>query len=87
VKELVRQFEKARFFAAGDNYIARVTDNPTYKLTLTVAGETKTVTDYVGEQVGMPLVNTDLENAVDDVAGTERWIKGNKQSGAEGGGL
>jgi Domain of unknown function (DUF6438) len=87
VKDLVRRFEKANFFAAGDKYVAGVTDNPTYTLTLTVAGKTKTVTDYVGEQVGMPLVITDLENAVDDAAGTERWIKGNAQRGAEGGGL
>ena len=78
VMELVRQFENAKFFAAGDKYIARVTDNPTYKLTLTVGGKTKTVTDYVGEQVGMPLAITDLENAVDDAAGTERWIKGDR---------
>lgn len=87
VRELVRQFEKANFFAAGDRYVAEVTDNPTYTLTLTVAGKTKTVTDYVGEQVGMPLVITDLENAVDDAAGTKLWIKGDAQSSAEGGGL
>jgi hypothetical protein len=87
VMELMRQFEKANFFAAEDKYVAVVTDNPTYELTLTVAGKTKTVTDYVGEQVGMPLVITDLENAVDDAAGTERWIKGNTQGSAEGGGL
>jgi hypothetical protein len=85
VKELVRQFESANFFAAGDRYVAQVTDNPTYTLILTVAGKTKTVTDYVGEQVGMPLVITDLENAVDDAAGTERWIKGDAQDTAKGG--
>lgn len=78
VMGLVRQFEAAKFFAAGDKYIAPVTDNPTYTLTLTVAGKKKTVTDYVGEQVGMPLVITDLEDAVDEVAETERWIKGDK---------
>jgi hypothetical protein len=76
VRELVRQFEKAKFFAAGDKYIAEVTDNPTYTLTLSVGGKAKTVTDYVGEQVGMPVVITDLENAVDEAAGTERWVKG-----------
>jgi hypothetical protein len=32
----------------------------------------------VGEQVEMPLVITDLENAVDEVAGTERWVKGSQ---------
>ncbi len=78
VMELVRQFESAKFFAAGDKYIAEVTDNPTYTLTLAVGGKTKTLTDYVGEQVGMPLVITDLENAVDEAAGTERWIKGDE---------
>jgi hypothetical protein len=78
VSALVRRFEKARFFEAGDKYVATVTDNPTYTLTLTVGGKTKSVTDYVGEQVGMPLVITDLENAVDEVAGTERWIKGSQ---------
>ena len=80
VRELVRQFEKAKFFAADDKYVAEVTDNPTYTLTLTVGGEKKTVTDYVGEQVGMPLVITDLENAVDEASGTERWIKGSDQT-------
>jgi len=78
VMGLVRQFERAKFFAADDKYIASVTDNPAYTLTLTVAGRKKTVTDYVGEQVGMPLVITDLENAVDETAGTERWIKGDE---------
>ena len=76
VRSLVQQFEDAKFFAADDKYIAEVTDNPTYTLTLTVDGKTKSVTDYVGEQVGMPLVITDLENAVDEVAGTKQWIRG-----------
>jgi ankyrin repeat protein len=80
VKELIRQFEKTKFFAADDKYIATITDDPTYELTLTVAGKKKIVTDYVGKQVGMPLFITDLENAVDDVAGTHRWIKGNEQT-------
>ena len=76
------EFEKAKFFAAGDKYIAKVTDNPTYTLTLTVGGKTKTVTDYVGIEVGLPLAISDLENAVDDTAGTQRWIKGNDQTPA-----
>jgi hypothetical protein len=80
VKELVSQFEKSRFFAANDKYIATISDGSTYTLTLTVAGKTKTVKDYEGEQAGMPLCITDLENAVDAVAGTERWIKGNEQT-------
>jgi len=80
VKELVQKFEKAGFFAADDKYIALVTDNPTYTLTLKVAGKTKTVTDYVGTEVGMPLAIVELERDVDELAGTERWVKGNAQS-------
>lgn len=80
VKGLVEKFEKAKFFAARDEYVARITDNPTYTLALTVAGKTKIVRDYVGTQVGMPLVIVDLERGVDELAGTERWIKGNAES-------
>ena len=43
VMELVRQFEKAKFFAAGDRYVAEVTDNPTYTLKLTVAAAGETI--------------------------------------------
>jgi hypothetical protein len=80
VMELVEKFERARFFAARDKYVAGVTDNPTYTLSLTLAGKTKSVTDYVGTQVGMPLAIVDLERDVDELAGTERWIKGNTES-------
>lgn len=80
VKELVEKLEKAKFFAARDEYVAPITDNPTYTLALTVGGKTKIVRDYVGAQVGMPLVIVDLERAVDELAGTERWIKGNAES-------
>lgn len=80
VIQLVEKFENAKFFAARDKYIAGVTDNPTYTLSLTVAGKTKSVTDYVGTQVGMPLAIVDLEHDVDEMAGTERWIKGNTES-------
>jgi hypothetical protein len=84
VKELVQKFEQAHFFAAADRYAASVTDNPTYTLTLIVGGKKKTVTDYVGTQAGMPLVITDLENAVDELADTKRWIKGDESSAASG---
>jgi len=76
VKELIRDFQNADFFSARDGYAANWTDNPTQTLTLIVAGRTKTVTDYVGIDAGMPLSIRSLEKTVDDVAGTERWIKG-----------
>jgi ankyrin repeat protein len=80
VRELVRKFEQARFFSARDSYVAGVTDNPTYTLTLTVSGQKKTVVDYVGQEAGLPLAIKDLEDAVDEAAGTERWVKGNGET-------
>lgn len=82
VRELIRAFEKADFFSAKDAYTASVTDNPTQTLTLNVAGRTKTVTDYVGTEVGLPLAIRNLEAEVDEVAGTARWVKGDESTTA-----
>jgi hypothetical protein len=76
VQRLVRAFAAANFFSLDDVYKHNVTDHPTHVLTFTMGGRTKTVTDYVGLAVGMPKAVDDLENLIDDVAGTERWVRG-----------
>jgi hypothetical protein len=45
-----------------------MTDMPTFTVTVTRRGSTKTVTDYVGLSVGMPQAMVDLENAIDETA-------------------
>jgi hypothetical protein len=82
VRRLIADFEKAEFFSARGEYVAIVTDNPTQILTLSVAGHTKTVKDYVGIQDGLPLAIRNLEAEVDEVAGTARWVKGDKSTSA-----
>ena len=57
-------------------YQASVTDNPTYTLSISIDGHKKQVLDYVGSWVGMPEVISELEDDVDDLAHTERWIQG-----------
>jgi ankyrin repeat protein len=57
-------------------YIANVTDNPGYNLSIEIDGQKKEVDDYVGSWEGMPAVVTELEDAVDKLARTERWIEG-----------
>jgi hypothetical protein len=74
VSRLVEQFRAANFFALEDRYESQITDNPTKVLTLEIGGQKKSVTDYVGLSVGMPSAVAVLENAVDDAAGTRRWI-------------
>ncbi len=64
----------ADFYSMDDDYRATVTDMPAYVLSIMIDGHTKKVMDYVGSWVGMPAVITELENDVDSLANTSRWI-------------
>lgn len=74
VRKLAQRFIDADFYSLEAAYTASVTDNPTYTLSISIDGHKKEVEDYVGTWVGMPAVVRDLEEAVDTVAGTRRWI-------------
>jgi hypothetical protein len=73
---LIERFRQAHFFGLRREYRYGVTDNPTYRLTFTSGGRSWSVTDYVGEHVGMPHAVTALEDAVDAAAGSARWVRG-----------
>lgn len=74
VAALVARFDAAGFDTLRDEYRANVTDLPTFTLTLERGGRTKTVVDYGGELAGMPDGVRALQDDVDRVAGTARWI-------------
>jgi hypothetical protein len=76
VARLIAKFRAARFFGLKSSYEAGITDAATYKLTFRAGGKTKSVTDYVGTSAGMPEDVSALEDAVDEVAGTARWVSG-----------
>jgi hypothetical protein len=78
VQALAQKFIAADFYSMEPRYHASVTDNPTYVLAIEIDGQKKEVVDYVGREVGMPGVITELEDAVDSFARTERWIKGSR---------
>lgn len=80
VAVLIERFRTSHFMGMKPEYVAGVTDNPTYALTLRIGKVTKRVVDYVGKEIGMPASMTDLENAVDEVADTDRWVRGNAQT-------
>jgi hypothetical protein len=77
---LIERFRTAHFFGLQQEYRAKVTDNPTYVLRFESGGRSWTVTDYVGDQAGMPPVVTQLEEAVDKAAGTSRWVTGDESA-------
>lgn len=76
VTALARQFHDAGFWRLRDVYQADVTDSSSQIITLTVGTRRKTVRDYVGTEVGMPVAVRKLEQAIDQAAGTDRWVRG-----------
>ncbi len=81
VRDLLAYFEDAAFFSLNNRYVAMITDHPTYTTSIEFDGQGKSVEDYVGEAVGMPKSVEEIERAVDEFAGTEKWVKGNDQTG------
>ena len=76
VRSLAKTFLDADIYSMDSSYAASVTDCPTYMLSITIDGRSKSVQDYMGSWVGMPADIHDLEDQVDEFADTRRWIEG-----------
>ena len=76
VDNLLEKFRAVRFFSLRDEYRAEITDNPTYIVAIDTGNGRKAVLDYVGEKAGMPEEVTALQDAIDEAAGTARWVEG-----------
>jgi ankyrin repeat protein len=82
VQKIVAAFRRADYFSLKDSYAAPITDNPSYVTSIEFDQNKKSVRDYVGIQVGMPESVRALEDTIDQMTGTEKWVKGNEQTGA-----
>jgi hypothetical protein len=78
VRKLAEEFVTADFYSMGQDheYESIMNDIPTYSLSLAIDGHEKTVVDHGGEWIGMPEVVRELEDKVDAVARSQRWIEG-----------
>lgn len=76
VAALLARFDAIGFERLRDHYHANVTDMPTFTLTLTRNGHSKRVIDYAGTLAGMPESVRALQDEIDRVAGTARWVLG-----------
>lgn len=76
VRALHEKFRDAEFFWLFDEYRDASIDNPTHTISIAYDGVTKTVTDYVGLRVGMPITVIELEYAIDETADIARWTRG-----------
>lgn len=77
---LIAQFRDAHFFGLKKEYFYPVTDNPTQIVRFASGPSEMTVTDYVGTAAGLPPAAKALEQAIDDAAGTARWVSGNRDT-------
>lgn len=80
VAQLLGKFRDAHFMGLRAAYISDITDNATHVLTMRVGRVTKRVTTYLGRTVGMPASVTALEDAIDELARTDRWVRGNAET-------
>lgn len=90
VARLLDRFRRAEYFRLQGFYEYPVTDLPTYVTSLRVGRQSKYVLDYGGSGMGealattalkgsvphMPANVTEIENAIDKVAGTASWVSG-----------
>lgn len=74
VAELVDSLRKKDLWSLRSTYRARITDNPTYVLTMDMGGQMHRIEDYVGSMVGMPHAVSEFEDEVDRVAHSSMWI-------------
>jgi hypothetical protein len=74
VQALLARFDSIGFERLRDEYRAQVTDLPTTTITLRRNGRTKSVLDYGGTGAGMPESVRALQDEIDRVANSARWV-------------
>ncbi|MCI0562668.1 MAG: DUF6438 domain-containing protein [Nitrososphaera sp.] len=72
LEQLVQEFYEIDYFSFEDRYEEPVSDLPSTTTSITINGITKSVYRYGSGPEGLE----ELENRIDQIAGTEKWIKG-----------
>ena len=80
VRQLVAQFYEIDYFSLQDSYECPVTDLPTAVTAISIAGDSKSVSDYgpgyEDASCAAPQALVELEERIDEVAGSARWVEG-----------
>jgi len=82
-RRLAEEFEKINYFSLPDSFFPEtpqcpgtITDMPSANTSIRWQGKTKSVAHYRGcGDAGVLQKLTALENKIDEVAGTQKWIK------------
>jgi Domain of unknown function (DUF6438) len=71
VRQLVAEFERIHYFDLQNIYTAHITDLPTTTTSIRIGERFKKVVDHYGG----PDELEKLEDRIDEVAGSDRWVK------------
>lgn len=82
VLDLVASFRRADYFSLLDHYVYQIADSQRIATSIEFDGQKKSVLDYVGTWCGLPEVVKQLEDSIDELAGTEKWRRGNSETAA-----
>ena len=75
VQQIIAEFENINFFSLKNAYTEKtITDAPSVITSITRNGKTKTVEHYHGD-FNAPEKLTELEDKIDEIVNSERWIK------------
>jgi ankyrin repeat protein len=81
VKSLVDFMRSKDYFSFSDKYFAQnVMDGDIHETSIAFDDQRKSVSNYMGSYAGMPGTVIEVENEIDRVAGSMRWIVGNKDT-------
>lgn len=72
LERLLDAFRTAHYYGLDREYRMSATDLPACITSISIDGQSMSVTDYGGLQVGMPTSVRDLESAIDEIAGTKK---------------
>jgi hypothetical protein len=72
---LVDKFRTANYFSLCPSYRLGATDLPAFTTSISIDGKSMSVQDYGGFQVGMPVSVREIEDAIDEAAGTSKWLR------------
>lgn len=74
LERLLDAFRTAHYFELDRECIKNDKDLPACITSISIDGQSVSLTDYGGLQVGMPTSVRDLESAIDQIAGTSKWL-------------
>lgn len=77
VRNLLHSFQQARYFELSTAYHYPITDAQGAKTWIEVNGRSKSVDDYAPGLAGTPAALRELEQSFDNIAQTNKWVKGN----------